>query len=458
MLAASFVAVGSLPLAAQAPLPSLPPAIGGAPAFSLPAVREWRLENGLTVWLAPMRGVPLVDVSLVVRGENRSPDEESLASIVAAVLRDGAGTRDRASIDRALSQSTIALESNVSPDAMSLSMHGPSTALGNALALLADLAIRPRLRTSDVARRRTELVERTTSERSDAAAIADRVLACLVLGSASVHKGGQPTTRLTSARVRAHHAARYRPDRAVLIVAGDFDADSARIVIAKAFGSWRGAPRTTASRPGPAAKSSCAGRDIGGVRMVHVPGATQAALRAGSLAIGRNRGDVGVHDILAALLGGPFTSRLNQALRERSGLSYGAAAEVVGGTTEGMLVMRAEADPAKADSAMALLRAELERARTDLTPTDLSRGQQFVAFGVAESVSTSRGLASRLGMFAGLGQDALARYAASIGDATLARLDEVAGRTLSPDRLHFVIAGDTAELGARVRAEQRQPR
>ncbi len=447
-----------MPLAAQAPLPSRPPAIGGAPAFSLPAVREWRLENGLTVWLAPMRGVSLIDVSLVVRGETRSPDEESLASIVAAVLRDGAGTHDRASIDRALSQSTIALESHVSPDATTLSMHAPSTALGDALSLLADLAIRPRLQSADVAQRRTELADRTMSEQSDAAAIADHVLACLVQGSASLGKGAQPTARLTSVRVRAHHAARYRPDRAVLIVAGDFDADSARIVIARAFGSWRGAARTSASRPEPVAKGSCAGRDIGGVHMVHVPGATQAALRAGSLAIGRNHGDAGMQDILAALLGGPFTSRLNLALRERSGLSYSAAAEVVGGAMDGMLVMRAEADPTKADSAIAVLRAELERARTDLTPTDLSRGRQFVAFGVAESVSTSHGLASRLGMYADSGHDALTRYAAAIGDATLARLGEVAGRTLSPDRLHFVIAGDTAVWAASVRALARQPR
>lgn len=453
------MALASRPLIAQATLPSRPPAITTAPVFSIPAVEEWRLGNGLTVWLAPMRGSPLIDVSLVVRGDARSPDEETLASIVAAALRDGAGTHDRASIDRVLSQAALTLESRVHPDATTLAMHGPATALGDALTLLADLAIRPRLRPDAVARRRTELAERTRSERSDAAAVADRVLACLVQGSTSSGKEAVSTSaRLTSARVRALHAARYRPDGTVLIVTGDFDVSAARLMIASAFGAWRkGAPSTAPQRVS-ATKGSCAGRDVGGVRVVHVPGAAQASLRAGSRAARRDHEDAALQHILAALLGGPFTSRLNQALRERSGLSYGADAELVCGATAGMLVMRAEADPAKADSAIVLLRAELERARTDLTPTDLSRGRQFVAFGVAESVSTSRGLAARLSAFAGSGHDALARHAASIGDATLARLVESAEQTLSPDRVHFVIAGDTAEWGARIRAMGRQQR
>src|SRR6478609_3650671 len=54
-------------LAHQNPDRSKPPALGPAPALTLPPIVKRTLTNGLPVWIVEMHKVPLVDVTLLVR-------------------------------------------------------------------------------------------------------------------------------------------------------------------------------------------------------------------------------------------------------------------------------------------------------------------------------------------------------------------------------------------------------
>ena len=54
------------------------------------------------------------------------------------------------------------------------------------------------------------------------------------------------------------------------------------------------------------------------------PGAAQSQIRIGWVGLPRSTPDYATLEVLNTVLGGSFTSRLNQNLREKNGYSYGA--------------------------------------------------------------------------------------------------------------------------------------
>ena len=92
-----------VPLVAQtAPDRSKPPTLGPAPTLSLPPIQKRALSNGLPVWIVESHEVPLVQVNLLVlAGSGDDPAGKfGVASLTAAMLDEGAGTRSSLEIDR----------------------------------------------------------------------------------------------------------------------------------------------------------------------------------------------------------------------------------------------------------------------------------------------------------------------------------------------------------------------
>jgi zinc protease len=136
-----------------------------------------------------------------------------------------------------------------------------------------------------------------------------------VVGTTATIKG------FTTADVKAFHSTAFQPGNATLIVVGDVTADAAVPQLEKQFGSWRAgtasvrhAPVSTPPQP--------AQRQI---TIVDMPGAEQSQIRIGWVGVPRSTPDYFTLQVLNTILGGSFTSRLNQNLREQHGYSYGAS-------------------------------------------------------------------------------------------------------------------------------------
>src|SRR5258706_31200 len=93
LAAAALAAFSTAVVAQQAPDRGKPPALGPAPALSLPAIQKKQLANGLPVWLVELHEVPVVQVNLVVfSGTGDDPAGKfGAASLTAAMLTEGAG-------------------------------------------------------------------------------------------------------------------------------------------------------------------------------------------------------------------------------------------------------------------------------------------------------------------------------------------------------------------------------
>ena len=138
-----------------------PPPISAprAPAIAAPEVRT--LGNGLRVVVAQRRGVPLVTAELVVRsGAEADPAALSgLANLTATLLAKGTATRTAPQIAVAAEALGGQLETGAGWDRAFVTITVTRPQLAAALALVADVTMRPRFAPAELERARRQAID-----------------------------------------------------------------------------------------------------------------------------------------------------------------------------------------------------------------------------------------------------------------------------------------------------------
>ncbi len=311
-------------LGAAQELPPAPP-IGEPKPFQLPATDHYQLPNGLAITLIPYGVAPKTVVSLRVQvGGLNEGDDPWLSDVAAELMTEGAG--ERSSADLATAAAGMGgkivvgsgnLTTQVTIDV--LSEHAPK-----AIALVGDVAQRPALPGSELARIKTNLGRRLAQAIAQPGVLADVALARTLYGDA--HPFGRPLATLeqldgyTLEQVKAFHATEFGAKRAHLYVAGRFDAMKVKAAIHEAFGDWAPGPEPLAlpgnHAPGPL------------VILVDRPGAPQTTLRLAFDAPLAGSPDDIAYRTMNQLLGGAFISRITTNIREDKGYTYAPVSDI----------------------------------------------------------------------------------------------------------------------------------
>ena len=144
------------------------------------------------------------------------------------MLDEGAGARDALQIADAVDYLGANLSASSSSDAASVELHVPVARLGDALPIMADVALRPTFPEAELKRVREELLTSILEAADDPASLVQFAFPRLVYGPAhrygTVSIGTAASLKgLTIADLRQFHASRYVPSNATLIVTGDVD-------------------------------------------------------------------------------------------------------------------------------------------------------------------------------------------------------------------------------------------
>ncbi len=455
-----FVAllVAALPLAAQqAPDRSKPPAPGPTPALTLPAVEKFTLANGLRVWLLEQHEVPLVQANLVVLSGASAdvPGQFGAASMTAAMLDEGAAGKAALALADEVEFLGATCSTTASFDASTVRMSTPAAKLGDALALMAAVALAPDFPADELERLRTERLTGLLQARDDPAALIGLAFPRLLFGPEHRYgtgAGGTETSlkALGVAELQTFHRSHYRPDNAVLIVVGDTTTATLRPLVEARFGSW--AADGAAAAPFPVRASPQPGKRQ--IFLVDKPGAAQSQIRIGLVGVPRSTPDYIALDVLNTILGGSFTSRLNSNLREKHGYSYGAMSRFDMRRAAGPFFATAGVQTDKTAEALKEFFIELNAILTPVPADELARFKNYAALSFAGEFETNSQLAAKLGELAiyGLPDDVFANYVGAVQRVTSADLTRVAKQYLLLDRMAVVIVGDRAAIEAPVRA------
>src|SRR6476469_4524375 len=246
LILATVVCASVAVFAQQAPDRSHPPQPGPPAPLRLPTIQKQKLSNGLPVWIVEMHEVPVAQVNLVVLSgtANDPPGKYGVASLTAAMLEEGAGSRSALEIADAVDYLGADLGASSATDSSAVRLHVPVSHLAEALPIMADVALRPSFPKDELERQRRQRLTSLLQGRDDPPTISSVAFARILYGKG--HRYGTPQMgtaetikTLTSDDLRAFYTSAFRPENAVLLAVGDITTDKAMPLFEKNFGAWK---------------------------------------------------------------------------------------------------------------------------------------------------------------------------------------------------------------------------
>jgi predicted Zn-dependent peptidase len=454
-LAAAAPALAQTPDRSKAPVP------GPAPALSLPPIVKRTLSNGLPVWILERHKVPLVHVTLLVKaGAAADPaGKAGLASVTADLLDEGAGGRSALDLADAVAVLGAPLGTAADWDDSTLTLQLPVAQLDAGLGLLSDVALRPAFDAAEFDRLKKTRLTAVRQRRDDPSTMANLAIYRVLYGLAHPYGTFSTGTEsslagLTLEDVKACYGRIWQPGRSQLIVVGDVTADAVLPLLETRFGGWKGtAPAAVTPPPAPPAPSPRT------IYLVDKPGAAQSQIRIGLVGVARRTPDYFTLDVVNTILGGSFTSRLNQNLREQHGYAYGASTSFAMRASAGPFVANAGVQTDKTTESLKEFFTELEAIRAPIPEAELVRGRNYEALSFPSQFETLRGVAAQLVELAvyDLPESFVTDYVPKIQAVTTDQAQAAARKYILPDKLAVVVVGYLAKIEAGIRAANFAP-
>jgi len=457
----ALILIALIPVAAatlsaqQAPDRTRPPQPGPPAALKLPAIQKQKLSNGLPVWIVEMHEVPVAQVNLVVSSgtANDPPGKFGVASLTAAMLEEGAGSRSALELADAIDFLGADLGATSGIDSSAVRLHVPVARLADALPLMADVALRPTFPRDELERQRQQRLTALLQGRDDPPTISSAAFSRILYGKA--HRYGTPQSgtaetikTFTADDLRTFYASAYRPENATLIAVGDFTADKLMPLLEKSFGSWKAsAPAAVEKLP---AVEQAAARQV---FLVDKPGAPQSQIRIGWIGVARSTPDYFPLTVLNTILGGSFSSRLNNNLREVHGYAYGAGSGFDMRAEAGPFFATAGVQTDKTSESLKEFFNELTAIQKPVPADELARAKNYVALRYPSAFESTGDISRRLEdmLIYRLPEDYFTKYVQNIQAVTAADVERVAQKYVQPGKFTVVVVGDlkTIETGVR---------
>ena len=425
---------------------STPPPPGAPRTVHYPTPVATTLPNGLRVLAVRVPGSALVAADLTVPGGAvADPDATpGVASLTASLLTRGTANRSANDVAFALDALGATLVAVPNSDRTDVITDAVAARFPAALALLAESARRPAFAPAEFALAKQRATSSITLQNGSPSALANLVAQRALFAGAF----GRPTAgtaRSVAAidrdAVVAYHRAYYRPEGAILTIGGDLAPSDAFALAQTAFGDWTSPP---GAAPTPAPAVAAAPRVV----VVDQPAAGRTAIvvaRAGPL---RTSPDWAAAMVGNAVLSG-YSGRLNEEIRVKRGLSYGAGSTYASGRYAGSILASTLVEHAKAPEALDIMLSTISSLGNGAPAgaDEILARRTSLLGSMASGLETMGGLVRGIALntFAGLPLDALTSAPAALSAVEPAAVTRFAAAGLATPP-SIVLVGDSSKF------------
>ena len=449
----AFVACVLSAQALQGQTPQATPPPPSAPRnVQFPSPVEQTLGNGLRVIVIERSNSPLITAQLLIKngGEVDPRELSGLADMTTSLLTKGTETRDATQIADAVEALGGSLDSGARWDASTATVGVSSPKIADAMKILADVVRRPTFKTDEIERLRQQYLDNLTVGLGQPGTIAQYVAGRVVFGDAPYGHpiGGTPEslTRISRDDIVKLHATYYRPDNAILVIGGDIKSKDAFELAKSNFGDWK-KPATPLPALGAASSESGVNKS-GRVLVIDKPDAGQAAVYLVRTGINRKDPDYFRGIVTNSVLSG-YSGRLNQEIRIKRGLSYGAASTLDTRRDVGAFAASAQTKNQSGAQVADLLIGEMERlSSSPPSETELTPRKAVLIGNFSRNLETVNGLVGQVSSLAlyGLDLNEINRYIENVQTISTADVQKFAGTRLEAKGANIIIVGNAKEF------------
>ncbi len=426
------------------------PEPGPAPEIKLGEYESFTLDNGLKVFIVENDKVPEVTYSLII---DRDPivegDSAGYISAAGQLLRTGTTTMTKDQIDEAIDFIGASLSTSAtSVYGSSLKKHTEEL-----LKIFSDIVLNSNFDQEELDKIKKQTLSGLAAEKDDPNAIAGNVKNAIDYGLS--HPYGEPMTEetvnaITLEMCKDYYKTYFHPNVAYLAIVGDIDKDEAEPLIKKYLGSWekKDVPAFKYEMPEPPKERI--------VAIVDRPNAVQSVIHVTyPVQLEKNSKDIIPVSVMNTILGGSFSSRLMQDLREKKAFTYGAHSSITSDKLVGNFDASCEARNSVTDSSIAEFIAQMKKIRDEkVTDQELQSTINYMIGGFARSLENPQTIAN----FAinvqryNLPQNYYADYLKNVAAVTVDDVKAMADKYIRPDQSYILVVGSADDVGKKLAA------
>ena len=418
-------------------------------SFVMPSYDKFVLDNGLTVYLMPQREVPLITLNAVVRAGAVNDTTAGVAQMTAEGLLLGAAGKSKADIEQQVDFLGASLVAEADKEGSYLSADFMAKDIDLMLGLFSAAMLTPDFDAAEFDKLKQRAIAGLQQDKESPRAVIGRYFDKLVFGAhpyGNAASGNRDSLeQVTVSQLRAFHKSYYQPANTALTVVGDFDVATMKAKLAQAFGQWQGSEKLVQ----PDLNQGLPQLTEAKVLLVDKPDAIETTFVIGGLGISRDNPDYVGLTVVNTILGGRFTSWLNDELRVNAGLTYGARSGFSPYTDSGVFTISTFTKTETTQEAMDLaLKTYARLWEKGVDQATLDSAKAYVKGQFPPQFETSGQLAGLLsGMYLyGFDDKFINEFQAKVDGLTLEETQRLVKTYFPQKDLQFVLIGNAAKI------------
>ena len=436
-----IIALALLPLTAPAIDRTKQPTPGPAPTAAFPDFQVRTLASGLRVIVIQDDRSPTITLRLQLKAGSTVDGGSGLSGFTARLLNRGTTKLDAAAFAQAIDSIGASLEGGAGADSMSVSTSGLTKFTDRLLELFADALVNPVFPADELAKEQKRALSSIAAGKKQPGTLASNLMGRVIFGE---HPYGKFSTEesvkaVTRDAIVAFHKSWIVPNNASLVIVGDVKPDEIVAKVEKAFADWKTAPLPELKRLVTVPKMSGLT-----VHLVDRAESVQRSIIVCHPAPARNFPDLPEVNVMNSTLGGGFSGRLFQNLREKNGYTYGSSCAFNYYGQGGYFQATADARNEVTAPAIKEILNEVARIRTEPIPADeLDLQRQYNVGNYLLSLESASRIAGRVQDIElyGLPADFYKTYATRMNAVTPESAQKLAQKYLSTENVAIVVVG-----------------
>jgi len=412
----------------------------------IPPVETLTLPNGIRLYLLEDHELPLISGAARVRTGNLfdPADKIGLATMTGMVMRTG-GTKKQAGeeLDKALEDMAASVETGIGESSGSVSFSALQENIDAVLAIFHDVMTAPEFRQDKIDLAKTQLHTSVARRNDDPGSIVQREFSDTLYGKATPYGWSMEHSTIDAisrADLQAFYQRYFFPSNIRLAVWGDFDSADMKTRIEKLFADWTVKQDAVPEFPKVTARTSPA------TYLAVKKDTAQTFFALGHLGGLLNEKDYPALEIMTAILGGGFQSRLFQQIRTKMGNTYNIGASWGANYDHaGLLEISGSTKNVSTLDTIRAVQKEVERIRTsEVTEEELKTAKDSALNSLVFAFDSRTKTLGRLLTYDyyGYPKDFIQQYQKALGEVTRADVLRVAKARLDPENFTLIAAGN----------------
>jgi predicted Zn-dependent peptidase len=424
-----------------------PPKLPEARALKIPEIQKFLLSNGLKVVLIEKHEVPLVQINLSINvgSVNDQADKVGLANLTLDMMDEGASGKSSLELADAIDFLGARISTGAGMHSSSISLSTPLSKFDEALKIMSDIVLRPDFPQKELDRKKKDRLTSLLQMYDQPTAIASAAFNGILFGKE--HPYGRMTNEsiiksFSSDDLKNFYKKYFVANNATIIAVGDVKANDLKKKLEAVFGKWKkGEIKAEKIKEA----SQVANRVV---YLIDKPAAAQSVISIGRIGTERLTADFNSLIVMNTILGGSFTSRLNNNLREIHGYTYGANSRFIFRPIPGSFIASSSVQTEVTDKALFEFFNELNAIREPIPEDELARGKNLVALSYPGSFQTVAEIAGQLDEMIqyNLQENYFSTYMDKILSVKNNDVNAVAKKYIVPEQMIVVVVGDRIKV------------